>query len=211
MHGAVGREAGVGMHGDRTGELLLLTGPMFAGKSSSLIAHAHAHAGDVLVLKPAFDTRDGAAMISSRDGSRIAAMPVSSWPHAAAGRALVIDEVQFMVAPHYDGDIVEDIRQAVAAGAQVAVGGLDTDYLRRPFAVIERLAAVADRHVSLSARCHICDAPAPWTAKRSETGRLLELGDDDLYQARCDLHWTTPGQSSDTQRTYAPLAGAGGR
>ena len=186
------------MDGSGTGELLLLTGPMFAGKSSSLIAHARAHADDVLVLKPAFDSRDGAAMISSRDGSRLPALPVSAWPEQAASRrALVIDEVQFMVAPHYEGDIVADIARAVAGGAQVAVGGLDADYLRRPFDVVARLAQQADRRVSLCARCHICDAPAPWTAKRCETGRLLELGDDDLYQARCDLQWTAPEQMSD--------------
>ncbi len=199
------------MNGSRTGELLLLTGPMFAGKSSSLIAHAVAHGDDVLVLKPAFDSRDGAAMISSRDGSRIAAMPVSAWPEQAVShRALVIDEVQFMVAPHYAGDIVEDIVRAVAGGAQVAVGGLDTDYLRRPFDVIVRLAQQADRRVSLCARCHICDAPAPWTAKRCETGLLLELGDDDLYQARCDLHWTAPEQASDPMPAVAGPAEAVG-
>lgn len=201
------------MHGSRTGELLLLTGPMFAGKSSSLIAHARTHGDDVLVIKPAFDTRDGASMISSRDRSRIAALPVSSWPaQAAPHTALVIDEVQFMVAPHYTGDIVADIRAAVGAGAQVVVGGLDTDYMRRPFDVIVRLSAFAHRRVALSARCHVCAAPAAWTAKKNETGRRLELGDDDLYEARCDLHWTPPGQAPDPKRSHsAALLAAAGR
>lgn len=186
------------MRGDRKGELLLLTGPMFAGKSSSLIAffQNQAAVSPPLALKPAFDTRDGAATIRSRDHSRMEALPVSSWPAQAADHsALAIDEVQFMVSPHYRGDIVDDIRAAVAGGARVAAAGLDTDYLRRPFDVVASLIAIADRHVALHARCHVCDAPAAWTAKTIETGQRLEL-DDTLYEARCDLHWSLPGAAS---------------
>lgn len=177
----------------RRGELVLITGPMFAGKSAALIAQAAAHGPDALVLKPAFDTRDGAAVIASRDRTRAEALAVASWPDAAAAHpVLVIDEVQFMVSPHYAGDIVADIGRAVAAGACVTVGGLDTDYLRRPFDIITRLSACADRHLVLHARCHTCEQPAMWTAKKTETGQRLELGDDDLYEARCEEHWTEP-------------------
>lgn len=197
------------MRGDGAGGLLLLTGPMFAGKSSSLIAHACAHGTDALMLKPAFDTRDGDALVSSRDGSRLPALPVARWPAAASGRAcIVIDEVQFMVPPHYEGDIVDDIRAAAASDIQVVVGGLDADYRRRPFDVTARLAALADRHVVLQARCHICDAPAAWTAKLSDTGRRLELGDAGLYEARCDRHWSLPAPGRPPVRQPA-LAGEG--
>lgn len=196
------------MCGDRKGELLLLTGPMFAGKSSSLIAFLQDQAAIArspgadepglpecgpLAFKPAFDTRDGDTTIRSRDRSRMAALPISSWPtQVARHAALAIDEVQFLVPPHYRGDIVDDIRAAVAGGALVAAAGLDTDYLRRPFEVVARLIAIADRHLALRARCHVCDAPAAWTAKMIETGQRLEL-DDGLYEARCDLHWSPPG------------------
>ncbi len=177
---------------------------MFAGKSAALIAHAtneqRRRAGSdhaVLVLKPAFDVRDGADVVSSRDGTRIAARPVSDWPSDADEYdVVVIDEVQFMVAPHYRGDIVADIRAAVAAGCQVVAGGLDTDYMRRPFEPVSRLAEHASRHVRLSARCHSCAAPAVWTAKRRETGCRLELGSENLYEARCEQHWSAPDQAA---------------
>ena len=176
------------------GELELITGPMFAGKSAALIARAVAHGRDALVMKPAFDTRNGTSAIASRDLTQTDALAVSAWPEAEARShpLLVIDEVQFMVAPHYTGDVVADIEDALAGGARVTVGGLDTDYLRRPFDTILRLSARADRHVTLLARCHVCGAPAPWTAKKSDTGHLLELGNDDLYEARCEQHWTPP-------------------
>ncbi|MCQ8279622.1 thymidine kinase [Acetobacteraceae bacterium KSS8] len=201
------------------GDLLLLTGPMFAGKSAALIAHAATEqqrragrdrdGGDhaVLVLKPAFDIRDGADVVSSRDGTRIAARPVSEWPvDATEYGVVVIDEVQFMVAPHYRGDIVADIRSAVAAGCQVVAAGLDTDYMRRPFEPVVRLAAHASRHVRLSACCHRCAAPAAWTAKLHETGCRLELGSGNLYEARCDQHWAAPDQMAPGLPTIADVA-----
>lgn len=182
------------MRRGRQGSLTVITGPMFAGKTSALIALARRHQADVLALKPAFDTRAGEALILSRDHSAMPAMPIASWPAQAARHAmLVLDEAQFMTAPHYAGDIVADVLGAVRAGASATVSGLDTDYLRQPFEVIARFRAVADEQVVLRARCHVCGAPAAWTAKRAETGKLLEVGDVELYEARCDAHWSRPG------------------
>ena len=179
------------------GSLTVITGPMFAGKTSMLIARAHlttcGHAADVLALKPAFDTRGEASLIRSRDHSSLHARPITSWPAEAAGHAmLMLDEAQFMAPPHYAGDVVADVLDARQGGTSVMVSGLDTDYLRRPFAVIARFRALADEQIILRARCHVCGEPAAWTAKKIETDRLLEVGDE-LYEARCDAHWSRPG------------------
>ncbi|EHH67630.1 thymidine kinase [Gluconobacter morbifer] len=174
-----------------TGRLILYVGPMFAGKSSHLIAAARG-CRDVLALKPGFDTRDGAELVS-RDGSHLAARSVWSWPaEADLAQHIVLDEAQFMIAPHYDGDIVAQLLEARARGADITVGGLDTDYRQQPFHVTARLMARADEVITLSARCHVCGQPARWTAKIHETGRLLETGDGELYEARCDAHWSLP-------------------
>jgi thymidine kinase len=178
------------MRSPRSGFLSVITGPMFAGKTSALIAQARCR--EALALKPAFDTRAGGHLIS-RDGSAVRALAISSWPAEAADcPILVLDEAQFMTAPYYEGDIVDDALGAVRAGAAVTVSGLDTDYLRRPFAVMARFRAWADQEMVLRARCHVCGKPAPWTAKKSETGHLLEVGDAGLYEARCDAHWSAP-------------------
>ena len=181
------------------GRLAVITGPMFAGKTAVLIARARK--AQAMALRPAFDTRGGIGLISSRDHSTFPALSVSSWPAEAAGQAaLVLDEAQFMMPPRYAGDVVADVLAAVRAGTDVAVSGLDTDYLRHPFEVIARFRAVADEEVMLRARCHVCGAPAAWTAKKSETGRLLEVGDTELYEARCDTHWSAPGSVPDNPR-----------
>jgi len=180
--------------------LTLITGPMFAGKSARLVAAIEGAVaggrGPVLVLKPAFDTRTDNE-IFSRAGCSYPARPVSAWPEdAGAYRTIVLDEAHFWTAPHYHGDVVADIEGMLAAGVDVVAGGLDTDYRRRPFEVMMRLSALADECVPLEARCHVCGAAARWTAKRVETGHLLETGDAELYEARCDLHFTMPEQAA---------------
>ena len=173
------------------GRLVLYVGPMFAGKSSHLIKAAAAHER-VLALKPGFDTRDGAELVS-RDGSHFAAQSVRQWPARADNYDhIVLDEVQFMVAPHYEGDIVTELQAAKLRGATVTVGGLDSDYRQQPFEIVSKLMQFADDIIYLEARCHTCNAPARWTAKTHETGRLLETGDQELYEARCNEHWCLP-------------------
>lgn len=182
------------MRPGRQGRLTVITGPMFAGKTSALIRRMLRHGSGVLVLKPAFDTRGGETTVASRDHSSHHALAITSWPaDAARYPVLALDEAQFMTAPHYAGDVVADALGAMRDGAVLMVSGLDTDYLRQPFEVIERFRAVADEEVVLRARCHVCGAPAAWTAKKTDTGRLLEVGDADLYDARCDAHWSRPG------------------
>lgn len=182
--------------GATRGRLTVITGPMFAGKSARLIAEARkaGHEGmAIAVLKPAFDDRGARGRVSSRDGSSIGCESVGAWPDLAWPTRLVfIDEAQFLTGANYRGDLIADIERALDAGLDVMVSGLDTDYHRTPFAVMAELAARADAHLHLAARCHRCGQPARWTAKRAETGRLLEVGDDELYEARCDMHWTEP-------------------
>ncbi|GAN53304.1 thymidine kinase [Tanticharoenia sakaeratensis] len=181
-----------------TGTLTLLSGPMFSGKSAHLIDAVRRDPEGTLVLKPAFDTRGG-DKLTSRATPPCPARDVSAWPEdAMRARLVVLDEAHFMVAPHYNGDVVDDILRTRASGVDLLIAGLDMDYRRRPFAVMARLAELADRHEHLLARCHVCNEPARWSAKRAETGHRLETGDSELYEARCDKHFTVPGEHAST-------------
>lgn len=173
------------------GILTVYAGPMFAGKSAHLLAETPED-NSTLCLSPAFDTRSG-ARIHSRAGLTRAARAVSSWPEDyGCYRHILLDEAHFMIAPHYAGDVVLDIENALARGIDVSVAGLDTDFMRQEFAVIGALRLQADRFVPLRARCHVCNEPASWTAKKRQTGHLLETGDAELYEARCEHHWAAP-------------------
>lgn len=173
------------------GILTVYAGPMFAGKSAHLLQD-HPEEKKTLCLAPAFDTRSGAS-IHSRVGLRRPARSVSSWPDDFARFGhILLDEGHFMIAPHYRGDVVADIGKSLAAGVDISVAGLDTDFMRHDFGVMARLRLMADRYVPLMARCHVCEAPARWTAKKRQTGHVLETGDEELYEARCEAHWAPP-------------------
>lgn len=174
------------------GKLTVYAGPMFSGKSAHLIRAISLASGRVLCLAPAFDNRSGHS-IHSREGRSYPARSIACWPSDVGQFGMVVaDEAHFQVSPHYRGDVVQDIISTRARGVDVVVGGLDTDYHRETFPVMQRLMAEADEVVMLEARCHVCGGPARWTAKKKETGCILETGDADLYEARCDAHWTLP-------------------
>lgn len=91
------------------GSLTVITGPMFAGKTSRLIelAHAaHTTGRDVFAFKSSLDTRCAVAELATHDGLRMDARPVADFetlcqalsghPHASGDRRPVcfVDEVQ---------------------------------------------------------------------------------------------------------------------
>src|SRR5439155_19864011 len=80
--------------------LTLICGPMFAGKTRTLIELVLAAGESAVAAKPDVDTRFGRGVIVSHDGARLPAIPLSSTAdlHEAASGAklLAVDEAQFL-------------------------------------------------------------------------------------------------------------------
>lgn len=176
------------------GRLDVICGPMFAGKSTELLKRIlWARNGEnrkILVIKPAFDTRYDATRIVSHDGLASDAVAVRRWPTLPAECSEVfIDEAQFFVKPHYEGDLVGEVRELLAAGINVVCAGLDADWRGQPFEMTARLLAMADQVTKLRANCTVCGQPAGKTFKKISNGQQVELGQNDLYEARCNRHW----------------------
>jgi thymidine kinase len=176
------------------GELTVICGPMFSGKSTSLLkrilsAREVEHRG-VLVLKPSFDTRYGLSRIASHDGLSTDAIAIAEWPELPDQIDIVfIDEVQFMSSPRFDGDVVGQIRNLLERGIHVVVSGLDMDWRGHPFPITAHLMAMADFCEKRHAYCSVCGKPAPKTHKKMVNGFVVELGEADLYEPRCNNHW----------------------
>ncbi|QDH16373.1 thymidine kinase [Swingsia samuiensis] len=176
---------------NKKGRLELYVGPMFSGKSAHLLAIAEEYP-KALILKPVFDTRDG-SFLASRNGIQKKALSITKWPDIARySSEIILDEFQFMTAPYYQGNIIAELESFKNSGGFIAVAGLDTDYQRKPFSVVRDLSCIADDVVHLKAECSVCSHPASWTAKILETGQRLQTGDQEMYQARCDRHWSLP-------------------
>lgn len=174
------------------GKLTVVTGPMFSGKTSHVLA-AVAYRTDAIVFKPAMDTRYATAEIVSHTGQRVDAIPVQIPDDLAPSenfKLICLDEVQFFTAPYYGGDIIRAVKVLLRAGRDVLVSGLDTDWKGDAFPVMATLAAMADEVVKLRAKCSVCGQPASKTYKKTRQGKIVELGNGDIYEARCNTHWS---------------------
>jgi thymidine kinase len=180
----------------RYGTLEVVCGPMFSGKSAEVLKRVLWERSlgrrRCLLIKPAFDTRFGASLVTTRAGTSAEALAVDAWPHIDEGVALVcIDEVQFMEPPHFSGDAPSEVRRLLARGVDVMACGLDIDSSGRPFAVTAALVAMADKVSKKAADCSVCGRPARKTFRKEPGGPSVQLGDGELYEARCNEHWSS--------------------
>lgn len=161
----------------------IITGPMFAGKSSELVRRlrrARRQGKSTQVFKPALDTRD--AMISTHDLDKF---ECDVWrPEAAVVTAQVVglDEAQF-----FGPEIVDHVWRWAMENRTVVIAGLDMDFRRQPFGPMPWLLAIADTVTKLKAVCAQCHGDAAYSHRRSGGGERIEVGGQEAYEARC-LH-----------------------
>ncbi|MEK7614980.1 MAG: thymidine kinase [Patescibacteria group bacterium] len=166
--------------------LVVITGPMFSGKSTELIRRltiAKIAKRDVLIFKPGRDTRT-AEEICTRNGSCIAATIVSSAveiiPFAANAQVIGIDEAHF-----FEDDLPGVAMQLARTGKQVIVAGLNLDFQERPFPCIPHLLALADEIVHVHALCTACNERLATRSQRLMGGDERYMVGDTEYAARC--------------------------
>lgn len=171
-------------------KLIVICGPMFAGKSTRLITEGEKYikAGrQVVYLKPSSDTRYSVDEIVTHDQVKV---PASLITNQLKNRYVVeradvvlIDEVQF-IEPH----LVEEILALVNEGKTIIVAGLDTDYLGQPFPVVKELMPYADEVVKIKGICR-CAKESTMTSLKKEAREqvkgIFNLGSDDQYEALC--------------------------
>ncbi|MBE3596369.1 MAG: thymidine kinase [Hydrogenibacillus sp.] len=197
------------------GWLTVITGAMFSGKTSRLVALAKAVydrlAADggngspyvetqVFIAKHALDTRYGmSGAVVSHDGQSVPAALVSTvkalgdFVRARDARVILLDEAQFFKERDEFGDyaLVRAVERWVEERRWVVVAGLDRDFRGRVFGPMGALLALADEKVQMLARCAVCGAPATLTQRLVE-GLPAEaddpeilVGAEETYEPRC--------------------------
>jgi thymidine kinase len=195
------------------GQLEVIVGPMFSGKSEELIrrvTRALIAKQNVVVFKPALDNRYHASAVASHNGRSVAAHAVQDshhiqdllegdsplfatpeTPHMQIPPfdVIAIDEIQF-----FDPRVVELALGWVAGGIRVILAGLDLDFRGEPFAMVPELLARAEQVDKLSAICMVCGAPATRTQRLigGNPARfddpIVMVGASESYEARCRTH-----------------------
>ena len=161
---------------------------MFSGKSEELIrrvTRSQIARIPVQTFKPQLDDRYADAEVVSHSALKVDAIPVETSDELLRAieettQVVGIDEGQF-----FDDGLIEVVEQLAAAGKQVIIAGLDTDYLRRPFEPIPSLCDRAEYVTKVLAVCHKCGGPGMYTQRIVQSDDLVVLGAQGAYEARC--------------------------
>ncbi len=170
------------------GWIEVICGPMFSGKSEELmrrLRRAMIARKRVQVFKPIIDDRYSADEIVSHTDIRMkseAIGNVSEIMQRLDRRTQVVglDEANF-----FGQELVEIATQLADSGKQVIVGGLDTDYMGRPFPPMPDLLTLAESITKTLAICMRCGNPAKHTQRLVESNDLIVVGAAGMYEARC--------------------------
>jgi thymidine kinase len=197
-------------HDAREGSIEVITGVMFSGKSEELlrrVRRALIARKAVQVFKSHLDDRySGIHAISSHDGRRVEARPVSNSLDIAEQVAdkvdvVAIDEVQFL-----DTGIIEVANRLADRGIRVIISGTDMDFRGEPFGPIGQLLAVAESIDKLHAICVVCGDLATRNQRLIDgrpavaEGPTIQVGGSETYEARCRHCHEVPSSQDDQIR-----------
>lgn len=170
-------------------------GTVGSAKTLNLLAVAHNYrqqGKQVLLLKPAMDSRFGKENIKSRAGLEMAAdILVSADTNLlemefTGVNCLLVDEAQFLAA-----QLIEQLREiSLSKGIPVICYGLRTDFRTCLFEGSKRLFELADSIEEVKATCHFCNKKSIVNLKHVDgvatiEGPAVDLGAEEKYYPSC--------------------------
>lgn len=178
----------------RAGQVELICGSMFSGKTEELIRRirrAVIAKQKIQVFKPVIDVRYHREKVMSHNGADFDARPVHTTQQLldeldSDTTVVAIDEVQFF-AP----EVVQLCEELADGGRRVICAGLDTDFRGVPFGPMPELMARAEHVDKLHAICVVCGEDASRTQRlingvpAAFDDPIVMVGAHENYEARC--------------------------
>ncbi|KAM9177516.1 thymidine kinase, cytosolic [Mergus octosetaceus] len=175
-----------GSPGRPRGQIQVIFGPMFSGKSTELMRRVRRFQlaqYRCLLVKYAKDTRYGTAGLSTHDRNTMEALPAcllrDVYQEALGATVIGIDEGQFFP------DIVDFCEVMANAGKTVIVAALDGTFQRKAFGSILNLVPLAESVVKLNAVCMECYREASYTKRLGAEREVEVIGGADKYHSVC--------------------------
>ena len=179
---------------EQIGQIEVICGPMFAGKTEELIRRANRleyAKKKYLVFKPTIDDRYSTTEIVSHSNYRKNSISIKNSNEILGYitdevKAVIIDEVQF-----FDENIINIACYLADKGLRVICGGLDCDFKGNPFPIVANLLARAESVTKLNAICNVCGSPATRTQRiidgqpAYEDDPIILVGATEAYEPRC--------------------------
>lgn len=180
-----------------SGELHLIIGCMFSGKTSRLISYikkCQLLNQNYFVITHSLDKRYGSDIICSHDNKKVFStvsdklLPLIQNKQYIKSKYIFIEESQFF------DDLEDFVLNAVEKDNKiVTICGLNGDYLRKPFGKIINLVPYANTIEKLSAYCIECkDGTLAHFSKRIIKNNEKKLiGSSEIYKPVCRKHFNS--------------------
>lgn len=188
------------------GQIEIITGPMFAGKTEELIRRLTRvqYAGQkAIVFKPEIDNRYEQNKVCSHSGKQIDCIVTNTlndiWEQGQNYDVIAIDEIQFLPTrdeilinqQHVEIRIDDLLNKLADMGKRIIVTGLDLDFRGKPFVNTMYIMAIAEKVDKLTAICMQCGNLAT-RSQRLIDGKpahyldpIIVVGAEETYEARC--------------------------
>lgn len=197
------------------GQIEVICGPMFSGKTEELIRRlkrAVIAKRKVQVFKPRVDTRYDPEAVVSHSQQRLLSTVVEKAGDvldrlAQDVEVIGIDEVQFL-----GPDIVPIVKDLADRGLRVIVAGLDQDFRGAPFDPMPQLLAEAEYITKELAICVVCGQPAGRSQRIISSEDRVHVGAGDAYEPRCRKDFSPEPRPATTppQQELLPFLRNGG-
>ncbi|NWS44081.1 KITH protein, partial [Probosciger aterrimus] len=175
-----------GSPGRPRGQIQVIFGPMFSGKSTELMRRVRRFQlaqYRCLLVKYAKDTRYGSSGVSTHDKNTMEAVPAcllkDVYQEALSSTVIGIDEGQFFP------DIIEFCEMMANTGKTIIVAALDGTFQRKAFGSILNLVPLAESVVKLNAVCMECYQEASYTKRLGAEREVEVIGGADKYHSVC--------------------------
>lgn len=168
-------------------EFLLVTGPMFAGKSKYLIENYYDNP-DVDAFSPLLDTRDAEIVSRAYSDKKIPCTKVSTLKQAHPKKNIVlVDEYQFF-SPE---DLKDFVIKCEEEHKKIVMAGLDFLADKKEWAGYTAVKDLCTAEIKLKAKCSICKKPASFTSLiNGKKGVSIQIESDNIkYEPRCEEHY----------------------
>jgi len=174
------------------GELHLILGPMFAGKTTKLINEANKlETKNTLVINHSSDERYGKnTFITTHDNLQLSCIAMLNlntiFEHNISNiNYIFINEGQFFP------DLYNVIKKLLFEYKKIIyICGLDGDYKQQPFPNCKLLELIpySTTVEKLSSKCSICSNKAPFTKRIINSNDIFLVGGSESYQPVCLKH-----------------------
>ena len=170
-------------------DIQVITGCMFAGKTTELLNRIKKTNKTYLLIKPKKDIRNLGNRLTTHDGVNAQALTVDRvsdiFNQLENIEIVAIDEAQF-----FDDSIIEDINYLVSNNIKLIIAGLDRDYLHQSFGPMQKIMEISNSVSRLKAICNQCGDDAYYSHRLHNSNTQVLIGDSDQYEALCKTCFT---------------------